>query len=323
MNESIRISAVIPAYNRAKTIGRAIDSVLAQEFPACEIIVVDDGSKDNTKEIVKRYGEKIHYVYQNNAGVAVARNRGVYEAKYEWIAFLDSDDYWLPQHLKRTIEVIRFTEEKAALYFSDIMRPIDEGGGTYWELSEFSVSGRFEFRRDASEWALGLRRQPMMLQVSVIKREKYLEIGGIPEALITREDTFLFYKICLFYPACAVAGCGGGMSSDCKESGRLTAEYDSRTFKFHECTILLYKELMKDKNKMRYDNRKIIKIDFVGAYLDYGNLLIKRKKFIAAILNIIEGAKINPAILTALMIRKIKLYLFKKYFSCCANKPIE
>ncbi|MDZ4120908.1 MAG: glycosyltransferase family A protein, partial [Candidatus Cloacimonadaceae bacterium] len=122
MNKSICISAVIPAYNREKTIARAIDSVLAQKYPAAEIIVVDDGSRDGTRTVVEGYGDKIRYFHQGNAGAAAARNRGVREAMYGWIAFLDSDDYWVPDHLQRMADAMLATEEKAVLYFSDIER---------------------------------------------------------------------------------------------------------------------------------------------------------------------------------------------------------
>lgn len=94
------ISVVIPAYNSAQCIGRAIDSVLAQTFVDYEIIVVDDGSTDNTAEIASQYGNKINYIYQDNGGASAARNTGIKAAQYEWIAFLDSDDEWLPEKLE-------------------------------------------------------------------------------------------------------------------------------------------------------------------------------------------------------------------------------
>ena len=96
----MRISVVIPAYNAARTVGRAIDSVLAQTRAADEIIVVDDGSTDGTAEVVGGYGEKVQLIVQDNAGVSVARNRGIEAATGEWIAFLDSDDEWLPEKLE-------------------------------------------------------------------------------------------------------------------------------------------------------------------------------------------------------------------------------
>ncbi len=96
----IRISVVIPAYNAASCIGRAIDSVLAQTYPAQEIIVVNDGSTDNTAEILKQYQNQIRVIEQSNAGVSVARNTGIQAAAGDWIAFLDADDQWLPDKLR-------------------------------------------------------------------------------------------------------------------------------------------------------------------------------------------------------------------------------
>jgi len=105
-NKVLAISVVIPAYNTAKYISRAIDSVLAQTRPADEIIVVDDGSTDNTEEIVKKYSEKVNYICQENAGASVARNTGIKAANSKWIAFLDGDDEWLGEHLKMQTELL-------------------------------------------------------------------------------------------------------------------------------------------------------------------------------------------------------------------------
>ncbi len=93
------ISAVIPAYNSEAFIRRAIDSVLAQTLPPCEIIVVDDGSTDGTRQAVQPYGNRIRYIRQNNQGASAARNTGIQAASGEWIAFLDADDEWLPDRL--------------------------------------------------------------------------------------------------------------------------------------------------------------------------------------------------------------------------------
>ncbi|MDH5436731.1 MAG: glycosyltransferase, partial [Gammaproteobacteria bacterium] len=94
------ISVVIAVFNGAKTVKRAIESVLSQTYSALEIIVVDDGSTDNTAEIVKSFSEPVKYFYQDNAGVSVARNNGVGQAQGEWIAFLDADDWYYPDRLR-------------------------------------------------------------------------------------------------------------------------------------------------------------------------------------------------------------------------------
>ncbi len=95
-----KVSIIIPTYNRAEYVTQAIDSVLAQTYTDYEIIVVDDGSTDKTKEELLPYMDKIRYIYQENAGVSAARNTGIKIAKGEWLAFLDSDDEWLPEKLK-------------------------------------------------------------------------------------------------------------------------------------------------------------------------------------------------------------------------------
>lgn len=106
-NPTYRISVVIPAYNAEKFINRAIDSVLAQTLPVDEIIVINDGSTDNTAEIVKAYGQAVRYIQQENAGVSAARNRGIEEASGNWITFLDADDEWLPEKLAMQCEVLQ------------------------------------------------------------------------------------------------------------------------------------------------------------------------------------------------------------------------
>jgi glycosyltransferase involved in cell wall biosynthesis len=102
--KTMKISAVIPAYNAEKHIARSIDSVLAQMRPADEVIVVDDGSIDKTPDVVRSFGDKVIFIQQENAGVSAARNTGINAASGDWIAFLDADDEWLPEKLKLQCE---------------------------------------------------------------------------------------------------------------------------------------------------------------------------------------------------------------------------
>src|SRR3989338_3544903 len=107
MNTSTpKVSVIIPTYNREKFIGRAIESVLAQTYKDLEIIVIDDGSKDNTKEVVQQYKGNIKYIYQENGGSSSARNRGIKESAGEHIAFLGSDDIWVPGKLAIQVEIL-------------------------------------------------------------------------------------------------------------------------------------------------------------------------------------------------------------------------
>lgn len=101
-----RFSVVMPAYNAAATLARAIDSVRAQTWPAHEILVVDDGSTDATADIAKRYGGNVKLIRQANRGVSVARNAGAAAAQGDWLAFLDADDWYAPDRLRHHAEWI-------------------------------------------------------------------------------------------------------------------------------------------------------------------------------------------------------------------------
>ncbi|MEW8499606.1 MAG: glycosyltransferase [Candidatus Thiodiazotropha taylori] len=94
------VSVIIPTYNRASTLPRALDSVFAQTLPPLEVIVIDDGSDDETKTVVERDYPDVIYLPQPNSGVSHARNSGIRHAKGEWLALLDSDDSWLPEKLQ-------------------------------------------------------------------------------------------------------------------------------------------------------------------------------------------------------------------------------
>ena len=116
------VSVVIPTYNRSAFVAKAVDSVLHQIFTDYELIVVDDGSTDNTKDTLNKYGDRITYIYQNNSGVSVARNSGITSARGKWLAFLDSDDEWKPNYLTEQIsranKVTRLSMQSANCLFT-------------------------------------------------------------------------------------------------------------------------------------------------------------------------------------------------------------
>lgn len=101
------ISTIIPVYNGERFLTEAITSVLQQNYPASEIIVVDDGSTDDTAQVVAGFGQQVRYCYQPNQGAAAARNHGIAEAKGEWLAFLDSDDWWAAGRLCRQVALLQ------------------------------------------------------------------------------------------------------------------------------------------------------------------------------------------------------------------------
>jgi len=114
----MRISVVIPSYNRRHTLERALQSVFDQTSPVDEVILVDDGSTDGSSEMVRQLFPEVKVLTQPNLGVSAARNRGIAAARFAWIALLDSDDSWLPQKIDQ-IRRAQKLEPDFVLYHSD------------------------------------------------------------------------------------------------------------------------------------------------------------------------------------------------------------
>ena len=118
MRSSPLVSVIIPAYNCANFIEETLASVYAQTYTNWEIIVIDDGSTDETKKILEKHMSKIHYSWQQNQGVASARNTGIQLSKGELLAFLDNDDLWMPEKLERQVKVVNLLPQ-CGLVFTD------------------------------------------------------------------------------------------------------------------------------------------------------------------------------------------------------------
>ena len=128
------VSVVIPNYNYARFLPEAIDSVLAQTYGQIEIIVVDDGSTDDSREILDGYGDRVTVIFQQNAGVSAARNNGVSRSRGEYLAFLDADDAWLPAKIERQIAAFRGDEEIGLVHVG--MVEIDGSGNSLSERTD-------------------------------------------------------------------------------------------------------------------------------------------------------------------------------------------
>src|SRR5262245_9327205 len=110
------VSVIIPSHNSAKYLTDAVGSVLSQSFQGFEVLVIDDGSTDETSEVIKRYGRRVTYILQSNAGVAAARNRGIKGSRGRYVAFLDADDTWHPNKLEAQIRALRENPGYRACY---------------------------------------------------------------------------------------------------------------------------------------------------------------------------------------------------------------
>jgi glycosyltransferase involved in cell wall biosynthesis len=129
------VTAAIPTFNRARYLPEAIESVLAQTFADREIVVVDDGSTDETREVVERYGNRVRYVWQENGGRSAARNRCIEEARGRYVSFLDSDDRWLREKLALHVPLLEARPQVAMVHGH--VDAIDADGRPLPELTTF------------------------------------------------------------------------------------------------------------------------------------------------------------------------------------------
>lgn len=190
------VSVVIPTYNRGLSIGRAIDSILEGTLIPDEIIVVDDGSIDNTQEILKAYESRIKYIFQKNAGVSAARNRGIQAAGAEWIAFLDSDDEWFQDYLMCQIECV----EKNPTVLVHIANAITIHPDGQEENHFFGTRLMNRFRGEASmilsrPLASIAQYAPWFVQSTIMRRKELLECGLFDAQLRIGEDFDLLARM--------------------------------------------------------------------------------------------------------------------------------
>jgi hypothetical protein len=240
----LRVSVVIPTFNRAPIIDRALASVFAQTHPADEVIIVDDGSTDNTVDVLSSYGNAIRLLHQNHGGPSRARNLGVSAATSPWVAFLDSDDAWEPWHLARLMEAVAATDGRAALYFDNAEWETADGVTTYWDLHGYAPSRDIELIPDAKP--LVYREvQPMLLPFTLLRKDVYESAGGLCENLWSAEDTHLFLRLGTEHPFCAVKALGGRVTSDVANSNsRLTTTYNTDTRRRWTALITMYHDLL-------------------------------------------------------------------------------
>lgn len=298
----IPISVVIPVYNRAKILPRAIKSVLEQTYKPFEIIVVDDGSIDSTAEVARSFGSLVRVLQQPNSGVSVARNRGVSEARCEWVAFLDSDDYWSPNHLACMVHAIEATKGQARFYFSDIKLPSSLGGGSHWARAGFKILGKYKFIEDGRNWVLQ-KRIPMYLQASVVNVNNYLKEGGLWEILRTREDTHFFIRMSINGPVCAVSNQGTIQMDDDSSGQRLTDK--TGNIEYLQASIMIWSDLLKRFPKLESSGIKIFRSRLADARFQLAKKYLMKLRPIACARHICAATKSYPSWWLTFIIRKM------------------
>ena len=276
-----KVSVIIPAYNAEKYISEAIESVLAQTYPVHEIIVVDDGSTDKTREIVYSYcverraycgdairntHHAIRYIYQPNRGPGAARNTGIKAATGEYIAFLDSDDRWIPEKLEKQIAVLDGNDD-IALVCTGRFR-IDEKTGT----KTVDCKGQ----RLSRDNYLDLWKNGNFIITSsvIVRRECFDRVGLFDDAkyIITAEDCDMLLRILAKYRLEYIQK--PLIEYRVREKGLCRSDV-SKTYQ----SVAYFIQKHVDKVKERYrDYRYLMRAKWFRYYFNYGKTLLNLKK---------------------------------------------
>ena len=197
-------SIVIPLYNKEHTIARTLTSVVAQTYTEFEVVIVNDGSTDNGVEVVNDFtsDSRVRIINQNNQGVSSARNKGVASAKYNYIAFLDGDDEWLPGYLEKMKEAIELYP-KCGMYCC---------AGMYKENVDEVISFRLAKKYKDKITIVNYFENPHVFShtsATIVYKEEFIKCGGFPYGMSKNQDFALFYLLALSAP---VVYCGFALS---------------------------------------------------------------------------------------------------------------
>jgi GT2 family glycosyltransferase len=191
MNLPPIVSVVLPTLNRARTLERAIQSVLDQTFGDLELIIVDDRSTDDTAFVFDKYAnqEKVRLISQLVPGCSTARNIGVCASRGRYVAFQDSDDEWVPDKLERAVKALEDSGPEAGVFYSDMIRIEEDGRRSYWHSPDVERGVLI------NERILDFQVACIGIQSAVIKRECFLKAGLFDECMPRFIDLELFIRL--------------------------------------------------------------------------------------------------------------------------------
>lgn len=180
------VSVVIPTYNNADLVAEAVESVLAQTYARKQVAVVDDGSTDDTAARLKRFGSDIAFIRQEHLGPPFARNTGIRKSSGELVAFLDSDDLWLPDKLERCVTALERSPQAGVVYTAVRIHEMDSG--RKYLLPQYTLSGHI-----ARE--LFLECRGVNTSTLVVRRSCFDAVGMFDEELFRAQDWDLMIRL--------------------------------------------------------------------------------------------------------------------------------
>jgi glycosyltransferase involved in cell wall biosynthesis len=255
------VDVIIPAFNAARHLPAAIESVISQTFDDWRLLIVDDGSTDNTAEVVvpflDRLGNKIRYIKQDNRGVSAARNTAILASTAEFLALLDADDVWLPCRLAESVRVL--TERPQAGLAYGLIRSIgpEDQLGNIWAGNSTGAEGRIAPY-------IYMRTVELPSPTITIRRRCIDEVGPFDEALQVSEDRDLWLRIALRYEVAFVPtvlayyrGTPGSLSADPKKMLQAQLQFIRKHYGAEGCGLRPRQAALARSYKQQAENLKM------------------------------------------------------------------
>ena len=264
MSHSPSISVVIPTYNRVRQVQAAVESVLAQTYPEFEVIVIDDGSTDGTgaafQQLIGQHGsggKPVRYLFQPNQGQSTARNKGIAEARGEWIAFLDSDDVWLPEKLEWQMRAMGQFKSQCGACITDA-RLVDNRGR---DTTAFRESGNPYAETlgmaPGAVRTLVKTREPFWVSTLLVRADVLEQAGGFDPDIHYAEDHDFLFRLSLVTSFCYVNKPLSSIDRSESPQGSTCRPWDQMDVRLRGSQLMFEKWLKLD-SKVPADVRKAV-----------------------------------------------------------------
>jgi glycosyltransferase involved in cell wall biosynthesis len=287
------VSVVIPTYNRSFCIAQTLDSVFKQTYSDYEVIVVDDGSTDNTAEIIKGYGELVRYVYQQNSGASAARNTGVHIAHGDWIAFLDSDDEWFPDKLKIQMDDVSANPNAVAHMVDAIIGDQQHFPGTLFSLR--GTRTKYEHEPVRQRPLIDVLETQFFTPCWLLNRKAIQSAGSFNTSKRIFEDIDLLTRVALQGPFLVNCYVGTHVHRKPGDSGALSHLYQTSRQESLKNIITMYENLNLSK-KLTKKEVRYVKKELAAYYLELAITQGKYKKTTNYYNAIISSLKYNHSL---------------------------
>lgn len=250
------ISVIITTYNRASVIGRAIKSVLRQTLLPTEIIVVDDGSEDNTQLAISEFIHQIKYIRTTNQGISRSRNLGINKSTSDWICFLDSDDIWHPEKLEYQQRALQLTRTRLCF-----CRSIDESGLPLDDVYTYSpqIANVNFLKYHPFEMGILKIQRHVYLQSVFVERKLLIECDLFDNSLYVAEDTKLVYLLSLRAPYIIINKNLIGVSRCSSRSGISEDRDPVMSLERYTCYRRVQNEILNRSSNIDEKTRNIVK----------------------------------------------------------------